>query len=36
MPLNITTNAAASAAGYYLEKNQKALQTSLTRLASGK
>ena len=36
MPLNITTNAAASAAGYYLEKNQKSLQTSLTRLASGK
>ena len=36
MPLNITTNSAASAAGYYLEKNQKSLQTSLTRLASGK
>ena len=36
MPLNITTNSAASAAGYYLEKNQNALQKSLTRLASGK
>ena len=36
MPLNITTNAAASSASYYLEKNQKSLQTSLTRLASGK
>ena len=29
MPLNITTNAAASAAGYYLARNQKSLQTSL-------
>jgi flagellin len=36
MPLNITTNSAASAPGYYLEKNQNALQKSLTRLASGK
>lgn len=36
MPLNITTNAAASAAGYHLAKNQAALQRSMTRLASGK
>ena len=36
MPLNITTNAAASSAGYYLAKNQAALQKSMTRLASGK
>jgi flagellin len=36
MPLNITTNSAASAAGYYLAKNQAALQKSMTRLASGK
>ena len=36
MPLNITSNAAASSAGYYLAKNQAALQRSMTRLASGK
>jgi flagellin len=36
MPLNITTNAAAASAGYYLAKNQSSLQKSLTRLASGK
>jgi flagellin len=36
MPLNITTNAAASSAGYYLAKNQAALQKSMTRLASGR
>lgn len=36
MPLNITTNSAASSAGYYLAKNQAALQKSMTRLASGK
>ena len=36
MPLNITTNAAASSASYYLAKNQAALQKSMTRLASGK
>ncbi len=36
MPLNITTNAAASSASYYLAKNQAALQNSMTRLASGK
>jgi flagellin len=36
MPLNITTNSAASSASYYLAKNQAALQKSMTRLASGK
>lgn len=36
MPLNITTNSAAATAGYYLAKNQAALQRSMTRLASGK
>jgi flagellin len=36
MPLNITSNAAASSAGYYLAKNHAALQKSMTRLASGK
>ena len=36
MPLNITTNAAASSASYYLGKNQQALQKSMSRLASGK
>ena len=36
MPLNITSNAAASSASYYLSKNQAALQKSMTRLASGK
>jgi flagellin len=36
MPLNITTNAAAASASYYLGKNQSALQKSMTRLASGK
>ena len=36
MPLNITSNAAASSASYYLAKNQAALQKSMTRLASGK
>jgi flagellin len=36
MPLNITTNAAASAAGYHLARNQAAMQRSMTRLASGK
>jgi len=36
MPLNVTNNAAASSAGYYLAKNQAALQRSMTRLASGK
>ena len=36
MPLNITTNSAAASAGYYLGKNQSALQKSLNRLASGK
>ena len=36
MPFNISTNSAAASASYYLEKNQSALQKSLTRLASGK
>ena len=36
MPLNITTNSAAASAGYYLAKNQSALQKSMTRLASGR
>ena len=36
MPLNITSNAAASSASYYLAKNQAALQKSMSRLASGK
>lgn len=36
MPLNITTNSAASAAGYHLARNQAALQKSMTRLSSGK
>ena len=36
MPLNITTNASAASASYYLGKNQSALQKSMTRLASGK
>ena len=36
MPINITTNSAAASAGYYLGKNQSALQKSLNRLASGK
>jgi flagellin len=36
MPFNISTNSAAASAGYYLGKNQSALQKSLTRLASGK
>ena len=35
MPLNINTNAAASAASYHLSKNNAALQKSLTRLSSG-
>ena len=35
MPLNINTNAAASAASFYLSKNNAALQKSLTRLSSG-
>ena len=36
MPLNITTNSAAASAGYYLAKNQAAMQRSMTRLSSGK
>ena len=36
MPLNITTNAAAASASYYLGKNQSALQKSMVRLACGK
>jgi len=35
MPLNINTNAAASAASYHLSKNNASLQKSLTRLSSG-
>ena len=32
MPFNISTNSAAASAGYYLGKNQSALQKSLTVL----
>ena len=35
MPLTINTNSAASAANYYLTRNQSALQKSLTKLSSG-
>ncbi len=35
MPLTINTNSAASAANYYLSRNQSALQKSLTKLSSG-
>jgi flagellin len=36
MPLTISNNSAVSSASYYLDKNQKALQMSIKRLASGK
>ena len=36
MPLTISNNSAVATASYYLEKNQKNLQNSIKRLASGK
>jgi flagellin-like hook-associated protein FlgL len=36
MPLIISNNSAVAAASYHLGENQKALQNSITRLASGK
>jgi len=36
MALTINTNAAATSASYYLDKNNSALQKSLTRLSSGR
>ena len=36
MPLTISNNSAVSSASYYLDKNQKNLQNSIKRLASGK
>jgi len=36
MPLTISNNSAVASASYYLDKNQKALQMSIKRLASGK
>ena len=36
MPLTISNNSAVASASYYLEKNQKNLQNSIKRLASGK
>ena len=36
MPLTISNNSAVASASYYLEKNQKNLQQSIKRLASGK
>ena len=36
MPLTISNNSAVASASYYLDKNQKALQHSIKKLASGK
>jgi flagellin len=36
MALTISNNGAVASASYYLDKNQKALQTSIKKLASGK
>ena len=36
MPLTISNNSAVASASYYLDKNQKNLQNSIKRLASGK
>ena len=36
MPLTVSNNSAVAAASYYLGKNQKALQASIKKLASGK
>ena len=36
MPLTISNNSAVATASYYLDKNQKNLQNSIKRLASGK
>jgi len=36
MPLTISNNSAVASASYYLDKNQKQLQDSIKRLASGK
>ena len=36
MPLTISNNSAVASASYYLDKNQKHLQDSIKRLASGK
>ena len=36
MPLTVSNNSAVAAASYYLDKNQKALQHSIKKLASGK
>ena len=36
MPLTVSNNSAVASASYYLGKNQKALQMSIKRLASGK
>ena len=36
MPLTVSNNAAVATASYYLDKNQKALQHSIKKLASGK
>ena len=36
MPLTVSNNSAVAAASYYLGKNQKALQLSIKKLASGK
>ena len=36
MPLTISNNSAVLSASYYLDKNQKNLQNSIKRLASGK
>ena len=36
MPLTISNNSAVASASYYLDKNQKAMQMSIKRLASGK
>ena len=36
MPLTVSNNSAVASASYYLGKNQKALQASIKKLASGK
>ena len=36
MPLTVSNNTAVATASYYLDKNQKALQHSIKKLASGK
>ena len=36
MPLTVSNNSAVATASYYLGKNQKALQASIKKLASGK